>query len=128
MTLFMRIIFFGLIGILAGILSWPFAELLIFFQAHFPSLLLFSILLGLAIGFSMGFGFGSIEGIVSNSWHKIKSGIIMGLVIGAAGGIVGFVTGQAALLLIGTKFFNSMEGFKRIGLPLSKAIGWDSIL
>jgi hypothetical protein len=120
----MRIIFFSLIGIIAGVLAWPFAETVVFFQAQFPSILLFSIVLGVVIGILMGGCVGTSEGIMAHSWSKVRSGILAGILIGAIGGLVGFVIGQAALLLIGTKFFNSTHSFRNIGFPLSKAIGW----
>jgi len=47
-------VFFGLVGIIAGILSWPCAEVMLFFQARFPSLLMFSIALGVVIGVFIG--------------------------------------------------------------------------
>ena len=124
MSLSMRIIFFSLIGIIAGVLAWPFAETVVFFQAQFPSILLFSIVLGVVIGILMGGCVGTSEGIMAHSWSKVRSGILAGILIGAIGGLVGFVIGQAALLLIGTKFFNSTHSFRNIGFPLSKAIGW----
>jgi hypothetical protein len=124
MSLSMRIIFFSLIGIIAGVLAWPFAETVVFFQAQFPSILLFSIVLGVVIGILMGGCVGTSEGIMTHSWRKVRSGILAGILIGAIGGLVGFVIGQAALLLIGTKFFNSTSSFQNIGFPLSKAIGW----
>lgn len=124
MSLFMRIIFFGLIGIIAGMLAWPFAELILYYQAYFPTLLLFNIVLGISIGLFLGGCFGTSEGVLARSSMKIKTGSIMGIIIGMVGGLVGFVAGQAALLLIGTTFFNSTSSFQKIGFPISKAIGW----
>ncbi|MBA7668885.1 hypothetical protein ES703_77003 [subsurface metagenome] len=124
MSLFIRMVFFGLVGIIAGILSWPCAEVMLFFQARFPSLLLFSIALGVVIGVFIGGCFGTSEGIISISFKKIKSGIVMGIIIGAIGGLFGFVIGQGSLIFIGTTFFNSAMSFKNIGFPISKAIGW----
>ena len=67
MTLLMRIIFYSLIGIVAGILSWPATELIIYFQPYFPYLWLFSISTGIVIGLFMGGCFGMSEGIISTS-------------------------------------------------------------
>jgi hypothetical protein len=117
MSLTMRILFFGLTGVCAGIFAWPFAEGIIFFQTAFPNLLLFTIVTGIAIGLSMGGVFGSSEGILSMSAPKIRIGILMGIVIGIIAGIAGF-------LFIGTLFFNSSLSFEYLGLPVSKAIGW----
>ena len=105
MSLTMRIFFFALIGIIAGILAWPLAELAIYLQADFPSLLIYSIVVGIAIGLFMGACFGMFEGITSHSSHKLKSGIIMGLIIGIFSGVIGVLIGQAALIFLGTTFF-----------------------
>ena len=124
MSLFMRIIFFGLAGIIAGILSWPFTELVIYDQETFGTLLLFNIVLGISVGLFMGACFGASEGLISVSKEKVKNGIIMGTATGVIGGLAGFVSGQAALLYIGTTFFNSNLSFQRIGIPVSRAIAW----
>lgn len=124
MSLFVRIIFFGLTGIIAGMAAWPFAELVLSYQARFPSLLFFNCVLGITVGLFMGACFGTSEGIISGSREKIKTGVTMGVIIGAVGGLIGFVAGQAALLLIGTTLFNSTSSFERIGFPISKAVGW----
>jgi len=124
MSLFVRIIFFGLTGIIAGSFAWPFAELLLHYQSKLPSLLLFSMLLGITIGIFIGGCFGTSEGIITVSGKKARAGALMGIIIGAVGGLIGFVTGQAALLLLGTTFFNSTSSFRNIGFPLSKALGW----
>ena len=124
MSLKMRLLFFGVIGLLAGALAWPPAEVLLLTQASFPTLLLFSIVLGLAIGAIMGGAFGASEGIVTASGMKIRSGVLTGVLVGGVGGLIGFVVGQGALLLLGTSVFNSAGGLRSVGLPLSKAIGW----
>lgn len=124
MSLKMRLLFFGLIGVLAGALAWPAAELILLVQASFPSLLLFSLALGLAIGVLMGGAFGASEGIITGSAAKVRSGVLAGIGIGGVGGMVGFVVGQGALLLLVTGFFNSASSFRTVGLPVSKAVGW----
>ena len=124
MTLVMRIIFFRIIGLIAGIISWPFAELMIYFQPYFPFLWLFTITTGIVIGLFMGGCFGMSEGILSISREKLIPGLLMGLCFGAAGGIIGLFAGQAILGFLGTLVFNSNIGFKTIAFPLSKALGW----
>jgi hypothetical protein len=124
MSLFMRIIFFGLTGVIAGILSWPFTELVIHYQELFGTLLLFNIVLGISVGLFMGGCFGASEGLISVSKDKIKKGIVTGTATGVVGGLTGFIAGQAALLFIGTTLFNSTTNFQRIGIPVSRAIGW----
>jgi hypothetical protein len=124
MNLFIRKILFALIGLTAGLIAWPLAETVLNFQANFPNLLLFNIVLGLMIGLVMGGCFGMIEGITLNSKPKIKTGVLTGILIGGPGGVIGLFIGQMALLLIGTTFFNSAGSFQKIGLPISKAAGW----
>ncbi|MBN2532732.1 MAG: FHA domain-containing protein [Spirochaetales bacterium] len=124
MTLAMRIIVYSLIGIAAGILSWPFTELMIFIKPYFPNLLLYSISTGIVIGLFMGGCFGMSEGIISISRKKLIPGLLMGLCFGAIGGIIGLFSGQAILQFLGTLIFNSNIGFKTIAFPLSKALGW----
>jgi hypothetical protein len=124
MTLIMRIILYSLIGTAAGILSWPFTELIIFVKPYFPNLLLFSISTGIVIGVLMGGCFGMSEGILSLSRKKLIPGLLMGLCFGAIGGIIGLFSGQAILQILGTLIFNSNINFKTIAFPLSKALGW----
>jgi hypothetical protein len=112
------------IGLVAGLAAWPVAEIMLMFQVHFPSYLVFSIALGIIFGIIMGGFFGSGDGIISNHKAHIKSGITKGLAVGAAGGIIGFLVGQAALFLIGEYLIHSTTRFNTIGLPISRALGW----
>jgi hypothetical protein len=124
MSLAMRIFFFGIIGIFAGMAAWPFAELILFYQPSFTNLLIFNITLGIAVGICIGGSFGMSEGIISSIKAKVKTGILTGILIGAIGGILGFIAGQAALLFIGTHAFNSTGRYNQYGIPLSRAVGW----
>jgi hypothetical protein len=124
MSLIIRIFFFGCAGIFAGVLAWPFIEVILFYQAAFPTLLLFNIALGVCAGLFMGGGFGTSEGIISVSKIKIRTGMLIGMVTGVIGGVIGFIAGQAVLLALGTAFFHSAYSIQRIGFPLSRAIGW----
>ena len=124
MTLGTRLLFYGLIGMLAGVLCWPFTELVLYYQSSFPSLLLFSLVLGLVAGLFLGGSFGTSEGIMTSSRERLRTGAITGMIVGAIGGLLGIVAGQAALLHIGTFFFNTTGSFKHIGIPLSRAFGW----
>jgi hypothetical protein len=85
---------------------------------------MFNIVLGISVGLFMGGCFGASEGLISVSKEKIKNGIITGTATGVIGGLAGFIAGQAALLYIGATFFNSNISFQRIGIPVSRAIGW----
>jgi len=124
MPLSARVIFFGLTGIIAGVVAWPFSEALIHYQASFPSLMVYNITIGVAVGLFMGAVFGTSEGIISMSRAKARGGIIAGLIIGTAGGLAGFMAGQYVMLSLGTSFFNSTGAFQRYGVPLSRAVGW----
>jgi hypothetical protein len=124
MSLALRIVIFGIIGIFAGMAAWPFTELILFYQPSFPNLLLFNIALGIAVGICIGGSFGMSEGLLSSTRAKLKAGIITGIIIGAVGGVLGFIAGQAALLFIGTHAFNSTGRYNQYGIPLSRAVGW----
>jgi len=124
MSLITRMLFFGLVGILSGLVAWPCAEIVLFYQALFPSLLIFNIVLGVTVGLFMGGCFGTSEGILAVSKRKVQTGMVSGMITGAVGGVVGFVAGQAALLGLGTTLFHSSYAYQRFGFPVSKAIGW----
>ncbi|MBN1412658.1 MAG: FHA domain-containing protein [Spirochaetales bacterium] len=124
MSLGMRIVFFAVIGVFAGVLAWPFVELVLFFQASLLNLLLFSVVTGMTVGIFMAGFFGSSEGIITKSFQKIRMGVLFGVILGIIGGGVGTIAGQAFVLFLGTFFFNSGTLYKYIGLPLSRALGW----
>jgi hypothetical protein len=124
MSLSMRIIFFGVIGIIGGLLAWPFAESLILLQGIFPSLLVFGIAIGGVVGLIIGGCFGMNEGLLSHSPPKVKSGLIMGIIIGMIGGALGVLLGIQVGLFMGTTFFFAPASFKTIGYPLARALGW----
>jgi hypothetical protein len=122
-TLIRRLILLGL-GLLAGAAVWPVAELILFFQARFPSFLLFLALLGAATGALMGGFLGMAEGITSRVKSRIPAGILWGALAGCLGGAVGLLAGQAALWLIGGLALRSYRSFQTVVLPVSRAIGW----
>lgn len=124
MSTLMRRIFLCIIGILAGLIAWPIAEVILLFQSSFSSYLIFSIFLGLIFGLFMGGFFGSSEGIIMSIRSNIVSGMIQGALIGIVGGIIGFLIGQGALFIIGELFIQSTKSFNTIGFPVSRAIGW----
>jgi hypothetical protein len=123
-SLSMRIIFFGMIGIIGGMLAWPLAEVLISFQGGFPSLLVFGIVIGGVVGLIMGGCFGMNEGILSHSAAKLKSGLVMGIIIGVLGGVIGVLLGLQVGLFMGSSFFLAPANFKIIGYPIARALGW----
>ena len=122
-TLVRRLIILAL-GILAGVCVWPVAELILYFQAGFPSYLVFLALLGAAFGALMGVFFGSAEGISSRIKSRIPVGMLLGALVGCLGGAAGFLAGQAALWFIGENFMRSYGNFQWVVLPVSRAIGW----
>jgi hypothetical protein len=124
MSTLMRRIFLCAIGIIAGLAAWPFAETTLLFQAVFPSYLVFSIFLGMIFGLIMGGFFGTGDGIIISGKSKIISGAFFGVLIGIAGGMIGFIIGQAALFIIGDMLVHSAKSFNTIGFPVSRAIGW----
>ena len=122
-TLARRLILLA-IGLLSGMCAWPIAELILFFQAGFPSYLVFSAVLGAVTGALMGAFFGTAEGITSRVKSRIPAGLLLGAIVGCVGGAVGLLAGQAVLWLIGTLAMQSYANFQRVVLPLSHAIGW----
>lgn len=124
MSTSMRRIFLCITGIIAGLASWPFAEVILLTQNGFPSYMIFTITMGAVFGLVMGAFFGSSDGIIMSNRSGIISGMIHGALIGIAGGIIGFIAGQGALFLLGENFFHSAKSFNTIGFPLSRAIGW----
>jgi hypothetical protein len=113
-----------IVGILAGVTVWPATELLLHFQALFTSYLLFIAIQGVLLGVILGAYFGSVEGIFTYDRGKMVKGGVIGLLFGAAGGVVGVTVGQAVLFLIGRILFDSHKDFNNIALPVARAVGW----
>jgi hypothetical protein len=122
-TLARRFIVISL-GVIAGVGAWPLTELVLFFQAEFPSYLVFLSLLGAIVGAVMAAFFGAAEGITSRIKARIPNGMYLGALIGLVGGAAGALAGQAALWLIGGLFIRSYGNFRLVVLPISRAIGW----
>lgn len=112
------------IGFLGGVAAWPAAEVLLFYQASFPSYLIFSLVQGSAIGFFLGAFFGSAEGIISSERTRGIKGILTGASVGLAGGAIGMLIGQAVLFILKTTFFTSYKSFNFAGLHLARILGW----
>jgi len=124
MSRFVRRLIYVAMGILGGVAAWPVLELAVFYQAWFPSYLLFSLAAGAAFGAVFGAFSGAVEGIIAANTRSIGWGALFGAAIGALGGAVGFLLGQLVLLLLGELFLQSTREFETIGQPLSRAIGW----
>jgi hypothetical protein len=124
MSLTMRILFYGLIGICAGLLAWPCAELTIYQQGSLYSNALYSIVLGAVIGLFIGGAFGMSEGMIQKSVKKLLSGLFTGLVVGTIGGVAGLLAGQQTGLIIGTSVAGSIGSVQELAYPAARAIGW----
>ena len=124
MTLFIRRIVLGVLGIAAGLVAWPFSEVMLSAQSGFPSLLAFTIVSGFGIGALFGAVFGSASGIFLGRMRRAAVGAAWGLLIGGAGGVAGFLFGQGVLLLIGERFVAAASDVHTAVLPLSRALGW----
>lgn len=124
MSTIMRRIFLCIIGMIAGLAVWPFAESTLLFQAGFPSYLIFTVFLGMIFGLVMGAFFGTSDGIIMPGGTGIISGAVVGMLIGIIGGAVGFLIGQGVLFIMGDMLIHSAKGFKTFGFPLSRAVGW----
>jgi hypothetical protein len=124
MSTLARKLILAALGILAGAAVWPAAELVLFFQSRFASYLPFLAVLGAVTGALLGAAFGSAEGITSRIKSRIPPGMVLGALIGLAGGAVGLLAGQAALWLFGEAALRSYRSFRTVVLPVSRAIGW----
>jgi hypothetical protein len=112
------------LGLLGGLLCWPFTELVLRFQAAFPSYLVFSIALGALCGLILGAFFGSAYGITSYVKKRIAMGMLNGALVGIVGGILGFLIGQGVLFLLGNLILTSQKNVELIGLPIARGLGW----
>ncbi len=124
MTLFIRRTIFGILGITAGLVAWPFSEIVLGAQHGFPSLLAFTLVSGFGIGAIIGAVFGSASGIFLGRLRRAAVGAAWGLLIGGVGGATGFLIGQGVLLLIAEQFAATVTDVHTAALPLSRAIGW----
>jgi hypothetical protein len=124
MSTLARKLILAALGLLAGAAAWPAAELVLHFQPRFASYLPFLAVLGAVTGLLLGAVFGSAEGITSRIKSRIPPGMILGALIGLAGGAVGLLAGQAALWLFGEAALRSYRSFRTVVLPVSRAIGW----
>lgn len=124
MKSYLKIIFYSLTGLAAGMAAWSLVEAVLIAQAAFPAYLLFNIIIGAVFGITAGAFFGLGEPIILNDRSKLISGVVTGLIIGVAGGILGFLLGQWALLILGNRFLASFKNFNSIGLPIARITGW----
>ncbi|MFW5689892.1 MAG: FHA domain-containing protein [Spirochaetota bacterium] len=123
MSLWIRRIIILAAGVVAGLLAWPLAQLLLGVQSSFPSYLLFTVASGALYGTFFGLAFGSVDGITggvaARKWMGLGTGAVVGLVAGA----VGAFGGQAIYLAIGQYVVQAGAGGVA-SLPLARGLGW----
>ncbi len=124
MTLTVRRIILLCLGAVGGLLAWPVSELFIELQAAFPSLFLFALASGAAVGLVFGAVFGSAPGIFLSHRRRMAVGAGIGALIGIAGGGLGFLAGQAVLLLVGEQLVAPGTETYAGSIPLARALGW----
>lgn len=107
----------------AALAAWPFIETVLYFQHIFPSYLLFSAALGMTTGALLAGFFSSQEGLLVNR-ARTAGGILIGALVGLAGGTAGFLVGQGILFLLGNYFLLSADQYRTLGLPLARSAGW----
>lgn len=124
MSTFLRKIVFCVIGLLSGLAVWPITEAILVQQSRFPSYLVFTLTMGVVLGAVMGGFLGSSDGITLSVKPRIIPGIITGTLVGIAGGGIGFLIGQGALLFVSEMIFHSNKMLQSLGIPIARAIGW----
>ena len=126
MSLAVRRIIILAAGVVAGLLAWPLAQLLLGLQQSFPSYLLFTVTSGALYGAFFGLAFGSVDGITGGitvrKWLGLATGAAVGLVAGAAGAL----GGQAIFLALGQYLEQLAPSQARgvVSLPLARGLGW----
>lgn len=113
-----------IIGVLAGLTTWPFTELLVNNQQSFSSFFIFSISQGGVFGLIIGIFFGAFEGITSKNNRTLIFGTVTGAVIGILGGAIGAIISQRVLFIIGDNLFTSYTLREGMALPISRAVSF----
>ncbi|MFP4644751.1 MAG: FHA domain-containing protein, partial [Spirochaetales bacterium] len=75
-------------------------------------------------GLLFGAVFGSAPGIFLGHTRRMVAGAGIGALIGVAGGSVGFLAGQAVLLLVGERIIAPGTQGYTVSIPLARALGW----
>lgn len=124
MSIWIRRLIICALGLLAGVLVWPAMDLFTYYQALFPSFLVFSLVSGAVFGLVFGLVFGTGEGLIAGSNRRIVRGALLGALLGAVGGTAGFFAGQGVLLSLGERMLQSEHEVRTLGFPLARATGW----
>lgn len=126
MSLTIRRIIILAAGVVAGLLAWPLAQLLLAVQRSFPSYLLFTVASGALYGAFFGLAFGSVDGITGGVTVRKWLGLVTGAVVGLAAGALGALGGQAIYLALGQYLEQLAPSEARgpVSLPLARGLGW----
>ncbi len=124
MTTALRRFIIILLGALAGAVVWPLMELVLHFQMGFPGYLSFSLAQGALLGLITGAFFGTGEGLTSKQKGKIVRGMLIGGLVGIAGGVAGFMAGQGVLFLLVRRVSASYTVRMTVLIPAARIVGW----
>ncbi len=116
-----------LLGMLGGVILWPFLLLIETNQLVFPGYFVFSLVEGIVFGLVFGAIFGSFEGIVVSSREKALSGLVWGGLIGIIGGVLGILVSQFFLFQAAESIFATREKGKDIALVMAGGLSWTII-
>lgn len=123
MTAFIKQILYGLVGILAGVVSWVIIETFIGVQSHMSMYVLVSIVEGIITGAVFGMFLGTVEGIAVSSRYKVIQGARMGVFIGALGGFFSFLLIQGLVFFVISSEFFTLEATSQRIIPVARLIG-----
>ena len=110
-------------GVVAGLLAWPFVELLHSVQSVFPSYLLFTVLSGAVFGVFFGLSFGSVDGVTGGVGARKWMGLATGAIGGLAGGAIAGLAGQTIYLGLGQRVLQSPDA-ATVGFVVARGLGW----
>ena len=123
MSLYVRRLIVLAAGLVAGVLAWPFTELMLRAQSDFRSFLVFMVLSGALYGMCFGVAFGSVDGITGGIGARKWKGLAVGAVAGIVAGGIGALVGQSIYLGLGQRAFQSPEAHP-VGFVIARGLGW----
>ena len=81
-------------GMVGGLSGWIVAELVVSIVGG-PASFIGSGLMGAVVGSGIGMSLGSAESLVIQNWAQVRKGAVIGLGLGAIGGVVGALSAQS---------------------------------
>ena len=123
MTSFIKQILYGIVGILAGVISWVIIEYFIGVQNRLSMYVLVTIIEGIITGAIFGMFLGTVEGIAVSSRYKVFQGARMGLFIGAVAGFLSFLLIQGIVFFVISSEFFTLEATSQKIIPVVRLIG-----